>query len=112
MEPIWTCNLLIYINTRRAVRFWLLRRLQPCNQMVPLISESLDRRLTFAERVKLRLHLLVCAWCARYLKQLKFFRAIFKLKSDHSDPGPAAHLLSSEARARIVAALSRRDESC
>jgi len=96
---------------RKAFRLWLLSRLQPCKQMVLLISESMDRHLTFPERVGLSLHLLVCVWCARYLKQLKFVRAVFRLKNNHSDPDPSAPLLSTEARARIVSSLNRRDES-
>ena len=105
------CDLQIYFSTKRLLRFWLLRKLHPCSQMVPLISESLDRPLTLTERIGLRLHLLVCGWCDSYLKQLNFFKAIFKLKGNHPDPGVATHLLSDQARARIAASLNSRDES-
>ena len=45
--------------------------------MVPLMSESMERSLGLSEWLQLRLHLLVCAWCKRYLKQIKFFRQLF-----------------------------------
>jgi hypothetical protein len=42
------------------------------------MSESLDRPLGVREQLQLRLHLLVCAWCARYLKQIKFLRQLLQ----------------------------------
>lgn len=68
-------------NIRRSLRIWLLRRLKPCRDIVPLLSESLDRRLTPYERLEVRLHLFVCAWCARYLKQIKFLRWALRARS-------------------------------
>jgi hypothetical protein len=46
--------------------------------MVPLMSESMERSLAFDEWLKLRLHLIVYAWCARYLKQNKFLRQLLR----------------------------------
>ena len=65
-----------HLKIKKAFRRWLLRSLQPCRQMVPLMSESLDRPLGAWESVQLRLHLYVCTWCARYLEQIKFFRQL------------------------------------
>ena len=94
------------------MRFWLLRKLQPCDEMVALMSESLERRLSAAEAIKLRLHLLVCAWCARYLKQLKFLRRILRLdRHAHSEESLSATSLSPEARERILTALARKESS-
>jgi len=70
------------MNLWRALRHWLLRRLKPCSAIVPLLSESLDRRLTPGEILELRIHLFVCAWCARYLKQIKFLRQALRMHSD------------------------------
>lgn len=70
-----------YSKIRTAVRRWLLRSLQPCRQMVPLMSQSMDRRLGLWEYVQLKLHLWVCTWCAHYLKQIKFFRQLLHEKS-------------------------------
>ena len=46
--------------------------------MVPLMSESMERSLRLRELVQLKLHLIVCAWCARYLKQIKFVREVLQ----------------------------------
>jgi len=56
----------------------VIRWLQPCRNMVPLMSESMDRRLSPGEWLQLRLHLAVCALCARYLKQIKFLRQLLR----------------------------------
>ena len=70
----------LYINTKRALKRWLLRSLQPCERMVPLMSESMERSLGLGEWLQLRLHLIVCAWCAHYLKQVKFIRQLLHEK--------------------------------
>jgi anti-sigma factor RsiW len=69
-------------NIKRFCRLWLLRRLKPCRQIVVLLSASLDRRLTPGEQIELRLHLFLCAWCARYLKQIKFLRSALRARLD------------------------------
>ena len=90
----------LYLHTKRTVRRKLLRSLQPCQEMVPLMSQSLDRRLNLIETAKLKLHLLVCAWCSRYLTQIGMIRSIIRDVSDHENENPTAGL-SSEARGRI-----------
>lgn len=72
--------------------------------MVPLMSESLERRLTIRERLGLHLHLLVCAWCRRYLEQIKFMRWILRAQNSQAttEMTPA---LAHEARERIAKAL-------
>jgi hypothetical protein len=99
-------HLKIYTITRKAARRWLLRTLQPCQVMVPVMSESLERRLGLVERTKLSLHLLVCAWCARYLKQIKLLRQAvsqreFTCPDDNANPSK----LNDEARRRISESL-------
>ena len=68
--------------------------------MVPVMSESLERRLGLVERTKLRLHLLVCAWCARYLKQIKLLRQAVSQR-DSADNSASPLKLTDEARQRI-----------
>ena len=45
-----------------------------CKQASRLQSEALDHRLPFPQRVGLRIHLLLCKWCRRYGKQIRFLR--------------------------------------
>ena len=70
------------------------------------MSESLERRLDLVEQIKLGLHLLVCAWCARYLKQIKLLRQVAS-NSEFGNPDDNAEgpKLTDEARQRISEAL-------
>lgn len=98
----------LYGKAAHAVRYFLLRRLPACKEMVALMSQSMERPLTLRERVLLRLHLWVCAWCVWYLEQLRLLRASLRAR----DAAPAAATthaatLSAEARGRIKRSLER-----
>jgi hypothetical protein len=80
-----TANLKPFVTIRKAFRRWLLRSLQPCQTIVPLMSESMDRSLGPGEWWQLRLHLIVCAWCSRYLKQIRFIRTAHKIPVRNSN---------------------------
>lgn len=74
--------------------------------MVPVMSESLERPLGLVERTKLRLHLLVCAWCTRYLKQIKSLGQVVRQRDfTSSDNNAAPTKLTDEARQRIAESL-------
>ena len=45
-----------------------------CKEVTRLLSQAQDRPLTLGERVKLRLHLVVCTACTRFARQLAFMR--------------------------------------
>jgi len=45
-----------------------------CKETSRLISQGLDRRLGFGERVALRLHLAICNGCRNFTKQTAFLR--------------------------------------
>lgn len=45
-----------------------------CKEATQLVSQGLDRRLGFAERLALRLHLAICNGCSRFRKQALFLR--------------------------------------
>ena len=78
-----------------------------CKQASHLVSQSLDRRLSFAERFGLRLHLLICAGCRQFSQQLAFMRDALahwhrKIESD------ASVTLPKDARQRIGEAMANR----
>jgi hypothetical protein len=73
--------------------------------MVPLMSESMDRQLGFSEYLKLRLHLLVCAWCARYIKQIKLIGWMAREMSDNTADNTPPSALNAAARERIAESL-------
>lgn len=45
-----------------------------CKEATQLMSQGLDRRLSFRERMGLRLHLLICRGCEATEKHFSFLR--------------------------------------
>ena len=45
-----------------------------CKQASELMSQEQDRRLSLAERLGLRLHVLICDACANYRRQMVVLR--------------------------------------
>jgi hypothetical protein len=45
-----------------------------CKQTSLLVSQSLDRPLTWRERWAVRTHLLICVYCRRFKQQLLWIR--------------------------------------
>ncbi len=45
-----------------------------CKEVSRLVSQGLDRRLGFGERLRLRVHLAICKGCANYSRQMAFLR--------------------------------------
>lgn len=46
-----------------------------CRQATELMSQEQDRRLGLAERLGLRLHVLICTGCNNYRRQMAVLRA-------------------------------------
>jgi hypothetical protein len=57
-----------------------------CKQATELMSQEQDRPLSLAERVGLRLHVLICAGCANYRRQMAVLRAACRRFSDGGAP--------------------------
>jgi hypothetical protein len=80
-----------------------------CRQVSRLQSDALDQRLSLAKRFGLRLHLLVCKWCRRYGKQIRFIRqAVHEHPDAVTDATPRT--LSPEARERLKRSLRSETE--
>jgi len=80
--------------------------LPSCRDASRLQSESLDCELSLAKRIGLSMHLLICKWCRRYGKQIRFLRdAAHEHPDNLSDAVPQR--LSDEARERIKRNLKR-----
>jgi hypothetical protein len=99
----------LYDKAVHGARYFLLRRLPPCKAMAPLMSESLERRLTLRERVTLKLHLWVCIWCVWYLEHLRLMRRAVAARASREAEADAemapALKLSAESRERLKQAL-------
>lgn len=72
-----------------------------CQDITRLVSESMDRTLPLAQRIKIRIHLGMCKYCARFEKQVRYLRRICQ---EHADL-PSETVLSTKARDRIRHAL-------
>ena len=85
-----------------------------CDESSHLLSDSLDRPLTWVERLALRLHLLICRNCRRFRRQIDFIHAAMHYAAgghaDQSPPVPPSSIvsLSPEARRRIAGALREK----
>jgi hypothetical protein len=91
--------------------YWLARRLPACQDTARMLSDAMDRPLSLRQRLDIKLHLMICTWCARYEKQLRFIRDVLHRQAEgleHANP-PLAASLSSDARERIKRALSQQD---
>jgi len=74
-----------------------------CKDVTRLISESMDRSLPLRKRVGVRVHLLVCKFCARYERQLLLIRETVRrlVETEETAGGTLGEPLSEEAKARL-----------
>ncbi len=79
-----------------------------CKQASRMVSESMDRPLKLRERITLRMHILMCSFCTRFARQMRFLRrAANQFSQAVSEPSSAPEMtLSVEAKQRISRALS------
>ena len=74
-----------------------------CKEVTARVSESLDRRLPLRERLKVKLHLLICRACLRMVRQMALLRdASRRYALDEAAPDASREALSHEARQRIL----------
>ena len=95
-----------YQRIKHAIRYWLLRHLPACRQTVAVISESMDRDLTRREKLLLKLHLGVCAWCQWYLEHLVTIRETLRAQPSGADKLNSLTSLSPDARERLKKKIS------
>jgi len=82
-----------------------------CSEVSRMVSESLDRRLPLVQRMGLRVHLLMCRFCARYRKQLLILRNSIRLHESSGEDTVSSVSLPEETRNRIKETLSRHSET-
>ncbi|MFC1877022.1 zf-HC2 domain-containing protein [Thermodesulfobacteriota bacterium] len=72
-----------------------------CKDVSQKVSQSMDVELPFYQRMAVRMHLLMCRYCARFYRQLIMLRKM----SRHIDGGPpdtkAPAGLSQDAKERL-----------
>ncbi|HEU5312256.1 MAG TPA: hypothetical protein VFU08_00420 [Candidatus Udaeobacter sp.] len=47
-----------------------------CPEVIRILSLGMDKDLPLITRIKLRIHYLMCSFCERYAKQLKYMRTV------------------------------------
>lgn len=98
---------------KQSIVFWIAHRLPPCDVVIKQLSDSLDRKLPLRDRIKIKLHLMVCVWCVRYGEQIQFVRTAARNLGHLHDQGEAApkRRLSSAARERLKKTLDENNET-
>ena len=89
-------------------------KLRPsCKEVTHLASDSMDRPLGALERVGMKLHLLVCKWCARYYQQIRALHEAFRRHGLSVSEIEQGVNLPAQAKERIKETLHqhRHDES-
>ncbi len=85
-----------------------------CREATRLISQSLDAKLPWDQRLGLRFHLLYCIWCRRYATQLRFLRKATRELPPEVFDAPSSKLSTEEKekmRARLRESLKDRPPS-
>ncbi len=99
----------LYEKLKHSVRFWLLRALPTCERTVETISQSMERRLTLRERIKLKVHFWICVWCQWYMEHLHVIRDTSRAQAAESSEPMTSATLSNEARERIRRRLTNQN---
>ena len=81
-----------------------------CRDASHLISEREERPLSLRERWGLRLHLLICAYCRAFERQVATMRRAIREWARRLEADSAEGDLPPEARDRIRAALAARED--
>ena len=76
-----------------------------CRHITRLVSRSMDAKLSWPNRLWIRLHLLYCVWCRRYAAQVRFLRRAAGNLSPEPLEGSAK--LSNEAKGEMHARLQQ-----
>ena len=92
----------IYGRIDKAYKRGYNKALFSCRHMSHLSSEAMDRELTFRETWTRRIHFMMCTWCRRYDKQLRFLQRNIRHYAQHFPERDASDPLSTERRERIL----------
>jgi len=72
-----------------------------CNEVSQKVSESMDRVLPFHQQMIIRLHLLICKYCARFRDQLLLIRKALRSGEDPDEKSAPSDASFAEPRERI-----------
>jgi hypothetical protein len=72
-----------------------------CKEISRQISESMDHNLSLYQRMLIRVHLLMCRYCARFRRQVLFLRELCRSHQLDESSLDASVNLPPDARERI-----------
>lgn len=72
-----------------------------CKEVSEMVSESMDRALPFYQRVLMRLHLLMCKYCARCREQFETIRAASRYEELQGRELDDSLALSNDGKERL-----------
>ena len=81
-----------------------------CKEVTQKVSQSLDRQLTLRERLSVRMHLLFCYACRRFVKQLSLLTTAVQgaISRDRlHDDGKLADTARQRIRQRLQDAIGK-----
>lgn len=83
------------------MKHWMFR----CNDVSQKVSQSLDVTLPLHHRLAVRMHLMMCRYCARFRRQLIMLRILSRQVDDEQSTEKTTATLSNETKERIKKAL-------
>jgi hypothetical protein len=96
-------------RVKTAYIYWFARRLPACDEILTIISQRMDRKLPWRQRMKLLLHNHICVWCRNYAKQLLVVREAMRRQESQIENTPFADAtLSPQARERMKRSLGQQ----
>ena len=78
-----------------------MRWIYNCKEVSEMVSESMDRALPFYQRVLVRMHLLMCKYCARCIEQFETLRAASRYEELHGKELDDSRALSNDGKERL-----------
>jgi len=76
-----------------------------CKEVTHLASDSMDRSLSTFDRVRMKLHMLVCERCVRYYRQIRAIHEAFRRHGLSVSEVEQGVNLSAQAKERIKESL-------
>ena len=72
-----------------------------CKEVTRRVSESMDHRLPLYQRMLIRMHLLICRYCARFRRQIMFLRELCRSRQPDELFPDASVVMPPDVRDRI-----------
>ena len=82
-----------------------------CKDITKLISDSMERKLSFWQRIDLRTHLILCGFCRRFQANVLALRKLATSElalSEKTEVASGKPILSVEAKTRIRDAIRQQ----